>query len=226
MAIPRRKQLRAVALRYVEVPGARALHTLGFTPNLVTVLGLCVALISAALVAAGFLLAGSVVFLAGGVLDLMDGALARLTGRVTSFGALLDSVMDRLGEAGIFLGMAIYGLRADLGEGRLLFFIVVLVLALVTSQTVSYLRARGEALGIATRTGLMTRPERVVLLSVGLVLAHILGLRPLEVILIVIAAISFFTLLQRLFHIQRALELPNEPSPGPTPGVDKSGEHL
>ena len=215
-------------LRYVEVPGARALQTLGFSPNLVTILGFCIALVSAALVAAGFLLAGGVVFLLGGVLDLMDGALARLTGRVTRFGALLDSVMDRLGEAGLFLGMAIYGLRAGLGEGRLLFFIVVLVLALVTSQTVSYLRARGEALGIATRTGLMTRPERVALLSLGLILGHILGLRPLEIILIVIAVISFFTLLQRLVHIQRALGLHPEPcpGPGPGPGVDKSGEPL
>ena len=201
MVFPGREQFRAIVLRYVEVPGARTLLALGFTPNGVTILGFSISLAGAALVGAGFLLAGGVVFLAGSVLDLVDGALARLTGRVTRFGALLDSVMDRLGEAALFLGMAVYGLRADLGDGRLLFFIVVLILALVTSQMVSYLRARGESLGIATRTGLMTRPERVVLLSLGL----ILGLRSLEVILIVIATVSLFTLLQRLFHIQRAL---------------------
>ena len=81
---------------------------------------------------------------------------------------------------------------------------VVIFVALITSQVVSYLRAKGESLGIATRTGLMTRPERVVLLALGL----IIGLRAIEVILIVIATVSFFTLLQRLFQIRRAL---NEP---------------
>ena len=218
MVFPGREQFRAIVLRYVEVPGARTLLALGFTPNAVTILGFSISLAGAALVGAGFLLAGGVVFLAGSVLDLMDGALARLTGRVTRFGALLDSVMDRLGEAALFLGMAVYVLRADLGDGRLLFFIVVLILALVTSQMVSYLRARGESLGIATRTGLMTRPERVVLLSLGL----ILGLRSLEVILIVIATVSLFTLLQRLFHIQRALSGYTES----VQGVDKRDDPL
>ncbi len=211
MVFPGREQFRAIVLRYLEVPGAKLLLALGFSPNAVTMLGFSISLAAAALVGAGFLMAGGVVFLVGSILDLMDGSLARLTDRVTRFGALLDSLMDRLGEAALLLGMAIYGLRADLSEGRLLFFIVVLILALVTSQTVSYLRARGESLGIATRTGLMTRPERVALLALGLVL----GLRPLEIILIVIAAVSAFTLLQRLFHIQRALERGTENPPDP-----------
>ena len=206
MALPGREQFRAIVLRYVEVPGASALHAVGFTPNSITVLGFAVSLAAAAVVGSGFLLVGGIVFLLGSVMDLMDGALARLTGRVTKFGALLDSVMDRLGEAALFLGMAIHGLRADLSDGRLLFFITVLILALITSQTVSYLRARGESLGIDTRTGLMTRPERVVLLSLGL----IIGLRALEVVLIIIAAVSFFTLLQRLFHIRKLLMEPVE----------------
>ena len=218
MALPGREQFRAIVLRYMEVPGARVLQALGFTPNAVTVLGFSISLAAGALVGSGFLWIGGVVFLAGGVLDLMDGALARLTGRVTRFGALLDSVMDRLGEAALFVGMAVYGLRGDLSEGRLLFFILVLILALVASQMVSYLRARGESLGIATRTGLMTRPERVALLSLGLVL----GLRPLEIILIIIATVSTFTLLQRLFHIQRALER----NPVPVQGVDKRDDPL
>jgi CDP-diacylglycerol--glycerol-3-phosphate 3-phosphatidyltransferase len=206
MALPGREQFRAIVLRYVEVPGASALNAVGLTPNSITVLGFAVSLAAAAVVGSGFLLVGGIVFLLGSVMDLMDGALARLTGRVTKFGALLDSVMDRLGEAALFLGMAIHGLRADLSDGRLLFFITVLILALITSQTVSYLRARGESLGIDTRTGLMTRPERVVLLSLGL----IIGLRALEVVLIIIAAVSFFTLLQRLFHIRKLLMEPVE----------------
>ena len=201
MAFPGREQFRAALLRYVETPGASALASLGLSPNSVTILGFGISATAAGLVGAGFLLVGGIVFLAGSILDLMDGALARMTGKVSKFGALLDSVMDRLAEAALFLGMIIFVLREDLGDGRQLFSVVVIVLALVTSQMVSYLRARGEGLGIATRTGVMTRPERVVVLSLGLVL----GLRALEVVLIVVAVISLFTLLQRLFHVQRAL---------------------
>ena len=91
----------------MEVPGARALHGLGLSPNVVTLLGFLVSAGAAALVAVGYPLIGGIVFLAGGILDLLDGALARLTGQTSRFGALLDSVMDRLGEAALFLGIAI-----------------------------------------------------------------------------------------------------------------------
>ena len=218
MALPGREKLRAMVLRYVEVPGARGLQALGLTPNAVTFLGFATSVGAAALVGAGFLWLGGLVFLAGGIFDLMDGALARLTARVTRFGALLDSTLDRLGEAALFLGMAVYGVRADLSEGRLLFFIVVLILALVASQTVSYLRARGESLGIDTRTGLMTRPERVAILSLGL----ILGQRPLEVVLVLIAAASLLTGFQRGLHVWRALGEGGES----VTGVDKRSDPL
>ncbi len=209
MTIPGRDRLRALVLRYFEVPGARLLGAMGLSPNAVTLLGFCVAVAAAALVGAGFLLAGGLVFLAGSVLDLMDGAMARQSGRVTRFGGLLDSVMDRLSEAALFVGIAVYGVRAGLGEDRLLFLIVALLLALTASQTVSYLRARGEAAGIETKTGVMTRPERVVLLSLGLVL----GLRALEVILVVVAVVSALTLLQRLYRIKG--EFREEPAERP-----------
>jgi len=218
MVFPGREFFRSAVLRYVEVPGARVLNRLGFTPNSVTLLGFFISAAAAALVGANYLWLGGVVFLAGGVLDLMDGALARFTDRVSKFGALLDSVMDRLGEAVLFLGMAVYGLRAGLSDGRTLFLIVVLILALVSSQMVSYLRARGEGLGVFTRTGLMTRPERVVLLSLGLVL----GLRSLEVILVVVAAVSFLTLLQRLLVIRHSLN--EQEASGP--GVDNEGDRV
>lgn len=214
---PGREFFRSAVLRYVEVPGARVLDRLGFTPNSVTLLGFFISVAAASLVGADYLWVGGVVFLAGGVLDLMDGALARFTGTVSKFGALLDSVMDRLGEAVLFLGMAVYGLRAGLTDGRTLFLIVVLILALVSSQMVSYLRARGEGLGVFTRTGLMTRPERVVLLSLGL----ILGLRSLEIILVVVAAVSTLTLVQRLLVIRHALNEQAASGPGVDNEVDR-----
>ena len=199
MALLGREQFRTALLQYVELPGARLLRALKFTPTAVTLLGFGITVIAACLVGFGWLLAGGIVFLAGAGLDLMDGALARLTGTVSPFGALLDSLFDRLGEAALFLGLAIYALNADFSDDRQLFFVIVLLLALIFSQGVSYLRARGEGLGAFTRAGLMTRPERVVLLGIGLLIDQIVW------ILLAIAAVSCLTLFQRLFTIRSKL---------------------
>jgi CDP-diacylglycerol--glycerol-3-phosphate 3-phosphatidyltransferase len=177
---------------------------MGLTPNAITLLGFAVCVVSAYLVASGWLLWGGVAFLLGSILDLMDGALARLTGQGSPFGALLDSVFDRLGEAALFVGLAIYALRADLGDEYRATFITSLLLALIFSQGVSYLRARGEGLGVFTRAGLMTRTERVALLGIGLLLGWIPWVLP--GVLIAIAAVSCFTLFQRMFTIRSMLE--------------------
>ena len=204
MALPGREQLRGALRSYFEEPGARLFRAVGFTPNTITLLGFGICVVSAYLVASGWLLWGGVVFLVGGILDLMDGALARLNGTESPFGALLDSVFDRLGEAALFVGMGIYALRADVSEEYRAFFITALLLALIFSQGVSYLRARGEGLGVFTRAGIMTRTERVAILGIGLLLAWIPWL--LLGILVVIAAVSCFTLFQRMFTIRQMLE--------------------
>ena len=200
MAFPDREQFRGAVLRYVEVPGAKFFRILGLTPNGITILGFLITVVSAYLVASGWLVAGGILFLAGSALDLMDGALARLTDRVSPFGALLDSVFDRLSEATLFVGLAIYALRADLGDNYRIFFITVLLLALIFSQGVSYLRARGEGLGVFTKSGIMTRPERVVLLGAGLLAGQI------EWFLLAIAVVSCITLFQRMFTIRGKLD--------------------
>ena len=200
MALPGREQLRGAVLRYIEVPGAKFFRALGFTPNGITILGFLIAVAAAYLVGAGWLWIGGIVFLVGGALDLMDGALARLTETVSPFGALLDSVFDRLSEAALFVGLAVYALQADFSDGYRTFFITVLLLALIFSQGVSYLRARGEGLGVFTRAGIMTRPERVVLLGVGLLVNQI------EWFLLAIAAVSCITLFQRMFTIRSMLD--------------------
>ncbi len=199
MALPGREQFRSALLQYFELPGARFLRTLKFTPNAVTLLGFAVTVVAACLVAFGWLLAGGIVFLLGSALDLMDGALARLTGADSPFGALLDSVFDRLGEAALFLGLAVYAVTGDFSDDYRLFFVIVTLLALIFSQLVSYLRARGEGLGVFTRAGIMTRPERVVLLGVGLLAGQI------EWFLLAIAVVSCITLFQRLFTIRGML---------------------
>ena len=130
----------------------------------------------------------------------MDGGLARLTGQASPFGALMDSVFDRLSEASIFVGIAVFALRSGISDDRQMFFMTVLLLALIFSQGVSYLRARGEGLGVFTKAGLMTRPERVLLLGVGLIVGQI------EWMLLVIAVVSCLTLFQRLFTIRDMLD--------------------
>ena len=199
-----REELRGAVRSYFEEPGARLLKAMGLTPNAVTLLGFAVCVASACLVASGWLLWGGVVFLIGSILDLMDGALARLTGRDTPFGALLDSVFDRLGEAALFVGLGVYSLQADFGDDYRAGFVTALLLALIFSQGVSYLRARGEGLGVFTRAGLMTRTERVVLLGAGLLLGWIPWV--LLGVLIAIAAVSCFTLFQRMFTIRSMLD--------------------
>jgi CDP-diacylglycerol--glycerol-3-phosphate 3-phosphatidyltransferase len=206
MAILGREQFRSAVLRYVEVPGARLFQAIGLTPNVITLLGFGVSVGAAGLVGSGWLLAGGIVFLVGGGLDLFDGALARLTGKASPFGALLDSVFDRLGEASLFVGLAVYGLRAGFSERFLLFFVTALLLALIFSQGVSYLRARGEGLGVFTRDGVMTRPERVVILGAGLIIDSLVGFPFMVWVLLLIAVISCFTLFQRMFTIRNMLD--------------------
>ena len=92
---------------HVEVPVARMLDRLGFTPNAVTVLGLVIAGGGAYLVSTGYLWPGGVVMLVAGVFDMFDGALARLTGKASNAGALMDSVFDRLSEAAFLLGLLV-----------------------------------------------------------------------------------------------------------------------
>ena len=199
MAVPGREQIRESILRYVELPGARLLRALKLTPNAVTLISFAITVASAYLVGSGWLVAGGIVFLLGSGLDLMDGALARLTGTASPFGALLDSVFDRLGEAALFVGLAFYAIRGGASESFLPIFIITLFLALIFSQGVSYLRARGEGLGVFTRAGVMTRTERVILLGIGLLIDQIFW------VLLLIAVGSCFTLFQRMFTIRREL---------------------
>ena len=206
MAMPGREELRAALLRYVELPGARAFKALGFTPNSITLLGFAVSVAGAALTALGWPLYGGIVFLAGSILDLFDGALARLTGKASPFGALLDSVFDRLGEAALFVGLGLYYLLGDLPTGQLLLSMLAVLLGLVFSQGVSYLRARGEGLGAFTRSGIMTRTERVIILGAGLIAEGLVPVPVIVWVLWVIAGVSCFTLFQRMFTIRGILE--------------------
>ena len=194
-----RAAAREIISSYLERPVAGALAKMGVSPNMVTFAGLVGAGISAWLISEGMLWAGGVVMLFAGILDLFDGALARSTGQDSPFGALLDSVVDRVSEIVVLLGLLIYYARGDSLEGTVLVY-----LAVGGSVMVSYLRARSEGLGIDCKVGIMTRPERVAALGLGLIVGHWAPV----VILVVLGAIAGLTILttaQRLFHTGRSL---------------------
>ena len=203
--MPNREAIRRALSRYLETPGARAFQAMGLSPAGITLLGFALCLAAAGLAGAGWLLAAGLVFLVGGGLDMFDGALARMSGRATPFGALLDSVFDRLGEAALFVGLAFYAIHAGFTPGFQTFYLIIIILALVFSQGVSYLRARGEGLGAFTRDGLMTRAERVPVLGISLAVDGATPFALMPWVLLVIALISCFTLFQRMFTIRALL---------------------
>lgn len=195
-----RASLRQALNAYIEQPVARALARLGVSPNAVTFAGLVGAGISAYLISEGIFWAGGIVMLLAGILDLFDGALARATGQDSDFGALLDSVIDRVSEIVVLLGLLLFYARSGSVEGSVLVY-----LAVGGSIMVSYLRARSEGLGIDCKVGIMTRPERVAALGFGLIIGQWLP----NVVLAVLGAIAALTILttaQRLFHTWRSLK--------------------
>ena len=193
-----RERFRALLARGVEGPLVSALARMGVGPNALTLTGLLLSALSALLAGLGLLTAGGLVFLLAGALDMLDGSLARRTGRATPLGAFLDSTLDRLGEALFLVGLGVFGALRYSGPA-LVWFTALLVSALALGQMVSYIRARGESLGVEARLGVMTRPERVVVLGVGTAVGY-----PLPA-LAVVALLSAVTSLQRWLHVARSL---------------------
>lgn len=186
--------LRRVTLPAVQTL-ARGLVRLGFTPDSLTVLGLLFAGGAAYFAAQGQFVRAGLALVVGGPFDAMDGAVARLTNRVRPFGALLDSTLDRYGEALLFTGLAYYLAQ----QGRTVGMVLAIV-ALFGSIMVSYLRARSEGLGVDNKVGVFTRFERmaiiVLMLFTGLVLPG----------LWLLAILTHLTVLQRLLYARRLLE--------------------
>jgi CDP-diacylglycerol--glycerol-3-phosphate 3-phosphatidyltransferase len=169
---------------------ARALVSTGITANSVTALGLILSVLTSYWVATDRHLPAAVVMVVAGLLDGLDGSLARASGLQTRFGAFWDSTLDRLSEAFIFLGLLVY----FVGQGSSLGVILVYV-SVVGSLLVSYVRARAEALGINCRTGFMTRFERVVVVVFGLVSGY------LTLALALLAVLSVVTVFQRVYVV-------------------------
>lgn len=175
-------------------PMLLALQWLKITPNQVTIAGTILNMVAAALVIFDHLIYAGIVFLVAGCFDMLDGALARLAQRITPFGAFLDSTLDRVSEGVMFAAIA-YLLAA---EGRSVDAALV-VLALMSAMLVSYTRARAESLGVECKVGLMSRPERVILIAIGLFFDV------LSYVIYIMLALTVFTVIQRVVHTYRQL---------------------
>jgi len=187
---------RKVTSDYVTQPVVKFLARTPLTPNAVTWLGFCVTAGAAALVVTENLFAAGFVVLVAGFFDMLDGALARVTNRVSRFGGILDSTLDRLSEAILLLSLLVVFIRGEQFAESLL-----VGAALAGSLMVSYMRAKIEALGIECRAGLFTRAERVIILALGLLLSQFDY--ALLIALAIITFFSFFTVGQRLLYAWR-----------------------
>lgn len=178
----------ANAVEGIRSPIVRVLAAVGVRPNHLTALGALVAVGAGYAASQGALLPAGLVFLAGSLMDGLDGALARHTDSVSRTGAFLDSVLDRVGEAALLIGLSFYFAQEDDALA-----VVVTTAALALSMLVSYARARAEGLGL-NRGGIILapRPVRVAILAVGLVIAQ-----PL-IAVIAVAVLSAVSALQRI----------------------------
>lgn len=173
-------------------------RSLPFTPNQVTVAGLSLNGVAAVLIYQEHFVWATVAFIAGSILDILDGALARSHGKLTQFGSFLDSTTDRISE-GFVLGAIALVLSKQGHEAALASVFV----ALVGSFLVSYTRAKAEALGLSGAVGLMGRAERIVLVAIALPFA---GHGSLPYAIYLLAALTTFTVIQRVNHVRKQLD--------------------
>jgi CDP-diacylglycerol---glycerol-3-phosphate 3-phosphatidyltransferase len=183
------RKAREISRPTLEAVGC-ALARSPLTPDAVTMFGLVLTAGAAALAALGEIRWAGVAYIFAALCDSLDGALARARGGGSRFGAFLDSTVDRLEEALVFLGLTIHYVRiGSTWEPPLI------LVATVASLLVSYTRARAEGLGVACREGLMTRLVRLVILIAGMILDQVL------VAVIVIGAASLLTAFHRVYHV-------------------------
>ena len=188
-------------VRGLAVPIATAIGRTGITPNGLTVIGFLGAVLTAVLAGIGAWVPAGIALLFFGAFDMLDGALARATGRVSKFGGFLDSSLDRAGELAIYVGIAAGAMNASAD-----LIAVLAALTMSAAVMVSYTRARAESLGFRGDVGVAPRAERVALLGLGLI-ATGAGGGPaagpwLALTLGIIFVLSTITVVQRILFVR------------------------
>jgi CDP-diacylglycerol--glycerol-3-phosphate 3-phosphatidyltransferase len=207
-------------IKKIFEPIALGMGRLGLTPNGLTLIGFGITVVGAILLGFQQWLIGGIVVFVGGVFDMFDGTLARATGKVGPLGSFMDSVFDRWGEAVVYVGIV-----AGLVEAGWASAPVLAAAAMGAAFMVSYTRAKSEGLGFTAGTGmaaigLMPREIRLIVLSLGLILAGIVGTTAdqgnggagsasiptgiviLEIALAIIALGATITVIQRIVHVR------------------------
>lgn len=199
-------------------PSVKVMIKIGVTPNMITTIGFLGNLAAAALIvysalyvpADDFSIIGwaGALILFSSIFDMIDGYLARTGNMCSTFGAFYDSVLDRFCELFTLSGLAFYFMRHGYE-----FATVVTFLSLIGSIMVSYVRARAEGLDIECKVGLMQRPERVVLTSLGAILCGLLAdcvsFDPVWIVLvpqILIAILANYTVIIRILHVKKQMK--------------------
>jgi len=186
----------------------RVLASLGIPPNVLTAIGVTINMGCGVLFGFGEFFWAGVVLIVANLFDMLDGNVARLTGRVTKYGSFLDSTLDRLSDMGSFLGIMIFYARITDHHSTLNVFLA--GVGMVTSVLVSYTTARSEGLGVKANVGFLQRPERVVLLIIGALstwnwASDNFFANRMPQVLWVLAVGSTWTLVQRMIYIRREL---------------------
>ncbi|MGH9937495.1 MAG: CDP-alcohol phosphatidyltransferase family protein [Blastocatellia bacterium] len=185
----------------------RQMARLNPNPNLLSVIGLGINIFAALLYGYGWFFYAGLVMIFANIFDMLDGRVARLTGRVTKFGAFLDSSLDRLSDMIVFLGIIIFYSRDTQYHSTL--YAALTGAALIGSVMVSYTSARAESLIPKCDVGFLRRPERVVLLILGSLTVWPESNHPLlnkmPATIWLMAVLSYWTFGHRLYHTWREI---------------------
>jgi CDP-diacylglycerol--glycerol-3-phosphate 3-phosphatidyltransferase len=186
----------------------RGLAAAGIPPNILTTTGVIINLGCGVLFGFGEFFWAGIVLIVANLFDMLDGNVARLSGRVTKYGGFLDSTLDRLSDMGSFLGIMIFYARITQHHSTLNVFLA--GVGMITSVLVSYTTARSEALGVKANVGFLQRPERVVLFIIGALStwnwnSDNFFANRMPQVLWVLAVGSMWTLVQRMIYIRREL---------------------
>jgi phosphatidylglycerophosphate synthase len=186
--------MRFVTARLTTTIG-RQLYQWGIHPDLITFLGVVIIAVAAYVIGQGDFFWGAIILIVGMPFDAVDGAVARAMQRKDKFGALWDSTLDRYADGFIFMGLAYY--YSGTGEQT---NVALSILAMIGTQLVSYVRARAEGLNMSCKVGLFTRMERVAVILIMLLFGWI------RVGLWILTIGTHITVLQRIWHVRRALK--------------------
>ena len=175
-----------------DKPLAEFARKIPFSPNLITVIGFIITLFACYMLTFN-LLTGGFLVLVGALFDILDGVVARAKNKMTLFGAFLDSVLDRYSDAFILLAIAY-----NLGSGSQITGVILSLGTLVGAFLISYSRARAEGIGQECTYGILERPERIILISVGAISGYILP------VLWVLVVLTNVTVIQRIYYVWNA----------------------